>query len=105
VETIRLNEAQLRDSVTLEVRTAVDAAVEAGEIVRALSGTVSQAERLLAMAEKGFEYGVKTNLDVQDAQLNVVQSKGNLALAERDYHVALVNLKWVAGTLGEAPVS
>ena len=105
VETTRLNEAQLRDSVTLEVRTAVDAAVEAGEIVRALSGTVSQAERLLAMAEKGFEYGVKTNLDVQDAQLNVVQSKGNLALAERDYHVALVNLRWVAGTLGEAPVS
>jgi HAE1 family hydrophobic/amphiphilic exporter-1 len=105
VETIRLNEAQLRDSVTLEVRTAVDAAVEAGEIVRALSGTVSQAERLLAMAEKGFEYGVKTNLDVQDAQLNVVQSKGNLALAQRDYQIALVNLKWVAGTLGEAPVS
>jgi HAE1 family hydrophobic/amphiphilic exporter-1 len=105
VETIRLNEAQLRDSVTLEVRTAVDAAVEAGEIVRALSGTVSQAERLLAMAEKGFEYGVKTNLDVQDAQLNVVQAKGNLALAQRDYQVALVNLKWVAGTLGEAPVS
>jgi HAE1 family hydrophobic/amphiphilic exporter-1 len=105
VETIRLNEAQLRDSVTLEVRTAVDAAVEAGEIVRALSGTVSQAERLLAMAEKGFEYGVKTNLDVQDAQLNVVQSKGNLALAQRDYQIALVNLRWVAGTLGEAPVS
>ena len=105
VETTRLNEAQLRDSVTLEVRTAVDAAVEAGEIVRALSGTVSQAERLLTMAEKGFEYGVKTNLDVQDAQLNVVQAKGNLALAQRDYQVALVNLKWVAGTLGEAPVS
>jgi len=105
VETTRLNEAQLRDSVTLEVRTAVDAAVEAGEIVRALSGTVSQAERLLTMAEKGFEYGVKTNLDVQDAQLNVVQAKGNLALAQRDYQVALVNLRWVAGTLGEAPVS
>jgi HAE1 family hydrophobic/amphiphilic exporter-1 len=105
VETTRLNEAQLRDSVTLEVRTAVDAAVEAGEIVRALSGTVSQAERLLTMAERGFEYGVKTNLDVQDAQLNVVQSKGNLALAQRDYNVALVNLSWVAGTLGESPAS
>jgi outer membrane protein TolC len=71
--------------------------------VRALSGTVSQAERLLTMAAKGFEYGVKTNLDVQDARLNVVQAKGNLALAQRDYQVALVNLKWVAGKLGENP--
>jgi HAE1 family hydrophobic/amphiphilic exporter-1 len=105
VETISLNEAQLRDSVALEVRLAVDAATQAAEIVRALSGTVSQAERLLAMAEKGFELGVKTNLDVQDAQLNVVQARGSLALAQRDYRIALVNLEWVAGTLGENPTS
>jgi len=105
VETIRLNEAQLRDAIALEVRLAVDASDQAAEIVRALSGTVSQAERLLTMAEKGFELGVKTNLDVQDAQLNVLQARGSLALAQRDFQVALVNLRWVAGTLGENPVS
>jgi HAE1 family hydrophobic/amphiphilic exporter-1 len=105
VETVSINEAQLRDSVALEVRLAVDAATQAAEIVRALSGTVSQAERLLTMAEKGFELGVKTNLDVQDAQLNVVQARGSLALAQRDYQIALVNLEWVAGTLGENPSS
>jgi HAE1 family hydrophobic/amphiphilic exporter-1 len=105
LETTRLSEAQLRDSVTLEVRTVVDAALQAAEIVQALSGTVSQAERLLVMAEKGFEFGVKTNLDVQDAQLNLVQARGNLALAQRDYQVALVNLRWVAGTLGESAKS
>jgi HAE1 family hydrophobic/amphiphilic exporter-1 len=105
VETTRLTEAQLRDSIALEVRLAVDAATQAAEIVKALSGTVSQAERLLTMAEKGFELGVKTNLDVQDAQLNVVQARGSLALAQRDYQIALVNLEWVAGTLGESPSS
>ncbi len=64
-------------------------------------GTVSQAERLLALAEKGFEYGVKTRLDVEDAELNLKQAKGNLARARRDYLVARVNLEFVKGTLGE----
>jgi outer membrane protein TolC len=59
-----------------------------GEIVKVLSGTVEQAERVLYMAEKGYEYGVKTRLDVDDAELNLGQSKGNLARAKRDYLVA-----------------
>lgn len=69
--------------------------------MKALSGTVSQAERLLHMAEKGYEYGVKTRLDVEDAELNLMQAKGNLTRAKRDYLVACVNLKRVTGRLGE----
>ena len=65
----------------------------------ALSDTVKQAERLLSMAEKGYEFGVKTKLDVDDAQLNLTQAKGNLARARRDYMVASVTLEWVKGTL------
>jgi len=102
VETSRLAELQLRDSIALEVRTAVDAAREAEEVSEALAGTVGQAERLLFMAEKGFELGVKTHLDVQDAQLNLASARGNLARARRDWLVALVNLDWVRGTLGES---
>jgi len=67
--------------------------------VMALSDTVKQAERLLSMAEKGYEFGVKTKLDVDDAQLNLTQAKGNLARARRDYMVASVTLEWVKGTL------
>jgi len=69
--------------------------------VKALSSTVGQAERLLYMAEKGYEYGVKTKLDVDDAGLNLVQAKGNLARAKRDYLVASVNLERAKGALGE----
>jgi outer membrane protein TolC len=105
VETARLNEAQLRDSIALEVRTAVDQVTESAGIVQALGGTVTQAEKLLMMAEKGFEFGVKTRLEVDDAQLNLRSARGNLARAQRDYRVALVNLEWVAGTLGENPAS
>jgi HAE1 family hydrophobic/amphiphilic exporter-1 len=98
---LRIDEAKLLDSMALETRDAANAVREAGEIVKALSGTVSQAERLLELAEKGFEYGVKTRLEVEDAELSLTQAKGNLARARRDYLVARVDLEYVKGTLGE----
>jgi outer membrane protein TolC len=97
--TLKIEEAKLVDGIVLQTREAVNGVIEAGEIVKALSGTVEQAERLLLMAEKGYEYGVKTRLDVDDAQLNVVQSQGNLSRSKRDYLVALMNLEWVMGTI------
>lgn len=101
VRTLKIEEAKLLDSLKLEVHDACNDVREAGEIVKALSGTVEQAERVLYMAEKGYEYGVKTRLDVDDAELNLVQSKGNLSRAKRDYLVAWANLERVKGTLGE----
>jgi HAE1 family hydrophobic/amphiphilic exporter-1 len=99
--TLRIEEAKLLDSIRLEVRDAVNAVREAGEIIKALSGTVARAERLLSMAERGYEYGVKTKLEVDDAQLSLVQAKGNLARAQRDYLVARVTYEWATGTLRE----
>lgn len=99
VVNLKIDEAKFRDSIALQVRDAINACREAGEIVQALSGTVRQAQRLLFMAEKGFEYGVKTRLEVDDAELNFTQAKGNLARAHRDYLVARVTLEWVTGTL------
>ena len=95
---IALDELRLRDQVALEVRTALAAVQEAAEIVTASAGTVKQAERLLFLAEKGFELGVNTRLEVQDAELNRLAARGNLARAQRDYRVARMTLDWVAGT-------
>ncbi len=89
------------DAIALEVRTAGNAVKESGEIVQALGGTVKQAERLLQMAEKGYEYGVKIRLEVDDAQLNLIQARSNLARSQRDYRVALVNCQWAMGVAGE----
>ena len=101
LNTLKIEEAKLKDSIALQVRDAGNACREAEEIMKALSGTVRQAERLLRMAEKGYEFGVKTKLEVDDAQLSVIEAKGNLARARRDYSVARVTLDWVMGTLGE----
>jgi hydrophobic/amphiphilic exporter-1 (mainly G- bacteria), HAE1 family len=101
-----LDEMKLRESVTLQVRAAIDAVNEAAEILKASGGTVTQAERLLFLAEKGFELGVKTRLEVQDAETNASQARVNLARAQRDYRVARVNLDWVVGTMdGGVPVA
>ncbi len=99
LQRLTFDELKLRDSFALEVRTALDAVREASEIVTALGGTVTQAERLLFLAEKGFELGVKTRLEVQDAELNLSTARANLARAQRDYRVARVNLDWVSGVL------
>ena len=88
---------KLRDSIALEVRVAIDAVREATDILTALGGTVKQAETLLFLAEKGYELGVKTRLEVQDAELNLRQASANVAAAQRDYRVARANLEWVMG--------
>jgi len=98
--TAQLDEANLRQAIALEVQAAVDAVVEATQVLDALAGTVQQAERLLEMAEQGYELGVKTKLEVDDAQLAVTQAKGGLARAQRDYQVARVFLEYVTGSLG-----
>jgi HAE1 family hydrophobic/amphiphilic exporter-1 len=99
---IALDEERSRDAVAVEVRAAVDAVREAAELLRATQGTVQQAERLAFLAEKGYELGVKTNLEVQDAQLNLRSARANLARAQRDYRVARIALAWVEGTISTA---
>ena len=53
------------------------------------------------MAEKGYELGVKIRLEVEDAELNLIQAKSNLSRARRDYIVARINLDWAMGVIGE----
>lgn len=99
--TRQIEESRLLDSISLDVRDAGNGVKEAAEIVQALGGTVRQAERLLQMAEKGYEFGVKIKLEVDDAQLNLLQARSNLARAQRDYRVARVNYEWAMGVAGE----
>jgi outer membrane protein TolC len=98
---LQIEERKLLDSIALGVRDAENEVRQAAETMRALSGTVTQAERLLYMAEKGFEHGVKARLEVEDAEFNLRQARSNLVRAKRDYLVARATLDWMMGGLGE----
>ncbi len=100
---LQIEEARQVDAIALETSDALNAVREAEEIVNSMSGTVSQAERLLAMSEKGYILGVKIRLEVDDAELNLLQAKGNLSRAKRNYLLSLTQLDWVRGVLGEKP--
>jgi len=56
----------------------------------------------LSLSEKGYELGVKIRREVEDPELNLQQSKGNLTLACCDYLTGRVNLLWVMGVLWES---
>ena len=99
LDSAKLDEAKLKDAITLESRVALDQVNEAMEILAVSADTVAQAEKLLTMAERGYELGVKIRLEVDDAQLNLIRARGSLATAQRDYLVALTNLQWVQGHL------
>jgi hydrophobic/amphiphilic exporter-1 (mainly G- bacteria), HAE1 family len=95
----RIDLDQARDGARTEVHVAREALRVSSETVRALSSTVGQARRLLEMAEKGQELGVKTRLEAEDALLNVRLAEANLASAQRDYLVAQANLRFAQGAL------
>ena len=97
--TIENDGGALRDQIALEVRTALHAVVEAREIESAIAGTVQQADRLLAMAQAGYDLGAKTHLEVEDALLNLMMARVDLARARRDRLVAEAGLKKVQGIL------
>jgi HAE1 family hydrophobic/amphiphilic exporter-1 len=98
LSTTELEYKKLLDDISLEARGAIHRVDEAVQIVQALDATTGQADRLLQMAELGYRNGVKTKLEVDDAELNLLTARTNLARARRDYLVARTRLLWIMGT-------
>jgi outer membrane protein len=97
LRTVDIEYKKLLDEIALSARDATSRVVEAVQIVKALNTTVAQAQRLLEMAEAGYRYDVKTKLDVDDAEFNLLAARSNLAKARRDYLSAHTKLLWVMG--------
>jgi HAE1 family hydrophobic/amphiphilic exporter-1 len=95
--TTEIEMKKLLDVIALEARDVINKVDEAVQIVRALEATTAQAERLLEMAEAGYRHGVKTKLEVDDAELNLRTARSNLVRARRDYLVARTRLMWIMG--------
>ena len=102
-ETKRLGyeKRQLERGVEREITEAWMDWQEAQAREGARRGAVLQATTGLGVARARYETGAGTQLEILDAQLVLVGAESDLAVAQRDRALAVVELERAAGVLGE----
>ena len=93
--------ARLEQQVQLEVANALLNLDSAGQFVASQSGNVATAEESLRLARVGFREGIGTSLDVIDAETALARARADYIRAVHGYEVALVDLSWSMGVIGE----
>jgi outer membrane protein len=70
-----------------------------------LQQAFTSGESLLQASKLGQEVGVRTNLDVLNAQQQLFATRRDLYQAQYNYLLSQLRLKQAAGALGEADLS
>ncbi len=91
-----------RRSVALQTRQAYLGVVSGIAQVKALQQALTSSESLLEASKLGQEVGVRTNLDVLNAQQQLFSTRRDLYQAQYAYLISQLRLKAAVGTLGEA---
>lgn len=106
LERARRDHESLEQSVLLEVARAISQVNQARAVIDATNTAIRQAGEALEIAEEAYGQGIRTYLEVLDAQLALAQSRTNRARARRDYSVARAALDQAQGLLtGMEPVA
>ncbi len=92
------SQAQLENSVRLEIRAAYDDLQSSSQAIVAAGLSVSQAERVLNMMQSNYQYGAATTLDVVDSQTAVTVARNSQLNATYDYEMAKARLRLAAGS-------
>lgn len=90
-----------RRSVALRTRQAYLGVVSGIAQVKALQQALISSESVLEASKLGQDVGVRTNLDVLNAQQQLYSTRRDLYQAEYDYLVSQLRLKAAVGSLGE----
>ena len=90
-----------RRSVALQTRQAYLGVVSGIAQVMALKQALISSESVLAASKTGQEVGVRTNLDVLNAQQQLYATRRDLYQAEYNYLISQLRLKAAVGSLGE----
>ncbi|MFZ2524644.1 MAG: TolC family outer membrane protein [Candidatus Ferrigenium altingense] len=90
-----------RRSVALQTRQAYLGVVSGIAQVKALQQALISSESVLEASKLGQDVGVRTNLDVLNAQQQLYSTRRDLYQAEYDYLVSQLRLKAAVGSLGE----
>src|SRR5487761_2537607 len=92
-------------SVAQQTRQAYLGVVSGIAQVKALQQALTSSESLLESSKLGQEVGVRTNLDVLNAQQQLFATRRDLYQAEYNYLVSQLNLKAAVGELSEEDLS
>lgn len=90
-----------RRNVELQTRQAYLGVVNGIAQVQALQQALKSSESLLDASKLGYQVGVRTNLDVLNAQQQAYSTRRDLYQAEYNYLLSQLRLKAAAGGLGE----
>jgi len=90
-----------RRTVALQTRQAYLGVVDGIAQVKALQQALKSSESLLEASKLGQEVGVRTNLDVLNAQQQLYSTRRDLYQAEYNYLISQLQLKAATGTLVE----
>ena len=94
-----------RRSVALQTRQAYLGVVSGIAQVKALQQALTSSESVLEASKLGQEVGVRTNLDVLNAQQQLYSTRRDLYQAEYNYLLSQLRLKAAVGALGEAELA
>ena len=94
-----------RRSVALQTRQAYLGVVSGIAQVKALQQALTSSESVLEASKLGQEVGVRTNLDVLNAQQQLYATRRDLYQAEYSYLLSQLRLKAAAGTLSESDLA
>lgn len=95
----RIQTADLREQIELEVRLALDALSSAREQVEVSRDGLALAENELAQAQRRFRAGVTSSIEVTDAQNRLARARDNQIAALFNYESARLDLGQAMGTI------
>jgi outer membrane protein TolC len=94
-----LRTADLRKQVELDVRLALDSITAAAQQVRVSEEGLQLAERELAQAQRRYQGGVTSNIEVVDAQTRTERARDNRIMALYQYNQARIDLGTAMGAI------
>ena len=94
-----LRTADLRKQVELDVRLALDAVTASAQQVRVSEEGLQLAERELAQAQRRYQGGVTSNIEVVDAQTRTERARDNRIMALFQYNQARIDLATAMGAI------
>jgi outer membrane protein TolC len=97
----QIRTADLRKQAELEVRLALDALESADAQIRAAEEGLQLSENELAQAQRRFQAGVSTNIEVTDAQTRLQRARENRITALFNYNLARIDLAAATGKIQE----